>query len=223
MNDNAKKVVLSNRLFLFRYVARAFARTPDEEFVVLILNDQTMEQCVLLDDDAAERRSAQGGICESIDGGPNSLARLAGEYTKLFEGPAKLPVSLWESTYVCGESLLFQENTLAVREAYLKEGFRAAGYPHEADDHLATELNFAAALADRAARAYEFEDIELLKKTLAAHSRFLEEHLLVWVRGFSDRLNEVDGVSSFYPSFAALAALVCERDAEIIEELLAAM
>lgn len=219
------EVLLANREFLYLYVARAFAAVPDNVFFDILQSSDAASGCLLLDDEVDEA-GAGSGLQASIVGAMQcgeSLDTLNSEYTALFIGPATPPAPPWESVFVSHDALLFQESTLTVREAYLDEGFRAAGYPHEPDDHIATELDFMAALANRALHACESGDIELCRKTLISQSRFLEEHLLVWVREFSDRLNEVDGISSFYPSFASLAALVCERDAEIIEELLAAM
>ncbi len=221
MPDDAIVEVLQNRLFLYSFLGRLFAVEPDEDLVGLVADRHLADEFLLLD----ESGQAEGLLCacmrNSLLGDSGALKKIEGEYTRLFIGPAKLPAPPWESVYVSGEPLLFQESTLAVREAYLREGFRAAGYPHEADDHVATELNFMAALCKRALDAYESGDTELCRSTLEAQAHFLSEHLLVWIREFSDRLGAVRGISAFYPSFAALAALVCERDAEVIQELLA--
>ena len=42
------------------------------------------------------------------------------DYTRMFIGPYELPAPLWESAYVNDERLLFQSETLVVRQAYLK-------------------------------------------------------------------------------------------------------
>lgn len=220
--DSATVAALCNRWFLYSFFGRLFAAEPDGDLLDLVEGDHLAEECSMLD--AADRQvgkilcfRARGSVLDR----ETDLEALVGEYTKLMIGPGKVPAPPWESIYVSREPLLFQESTLEVREAYAAAGFEAAGYPREADDHLATELNFMAALADRAVRAYESEDIEVYENALRAQSRFLKNHLLVWVGEFSDRMNDVDGISSFYPSFASLAALVCERDAGVIEELLA--
>ena len=123
--------------------------------------------------------------------------------------------------YATGEPLLFQESTLAVRDAYRRAGYAAAGYPHEADDHLAVELDFMATLAADASAAFGAGDEERCANLLAVQRDFLREHLLTWVAAFAERLAGSAGDGAFYPRFAELAALVCARDADVLEELAA--
>lgn len=218
---SAVEILLVNRRFLYLYSARAFSMEPNDDFLGIVCDPETMEECSLLDGESGSGGVLQGAIAEGVRS-EQVADTLKSEYTRLFIGPGSLPVPPWESVFVSHDALLFQESTLDVREAYRACGFRAAGYPHEPDDHLSTELDFMAALCDRACEAMLAEDESALTEALLAQQAFLQDHLLVWIREFSDRLNEVDGISSFYPSFASLAALVCERDAEVIKELLAA-
>lgn len=60
----------------------------------------------------------------------------------MFIGPRELPAPPWESSYLNEDKLLFQEETLQVRMSYLKYNFIPKNYPHEADDHIALELDF---------------------------------------------------------------------------------
>ena len=218
-DSKAMSLAFGCRACCYTVLGGLFSVPLDSGAKGMVLNSAVKESFLLYDEteqpDSRLREVVERAFEETGEEG------LREEYTRLFIGPAKPPAPPWESVYVSGEPLLFQESTLAVREAYLREGFRAAGYPHEADDHVATELNFMAALCKRALDAYESGDTELCRSTLEAQAHFLSEHLLVWIREFSDRLGAVRGISAFYPSFAALAALVCERDAEVIQELLA--
>lgn len=213
--DDSTKLVLGNRRFLYALVHRAFASEPDAALLAVVLDEHARDECSLLDDaDGAGlslwRALADEAACDE-DG------RLRSEYTRLFLGPEKLPAPPWESVYVNGEPLLFQESTLAVRDAYRRAGYLAAGYPREADDHVAIELDFMATLASKSCEAAVLD-----REALAVQLAFLEEHLLVWMDSFAERLCACDTVSGFYPSFARLAALVCRRDAEVLKELLAA-
>ena len=221
MGDEGIAVLLSNRDFLYAYTGRAFSDCATDELLSLALNEQTLAQCALLDEeDGGTGFELQGSIAACVQEWADGASSLVPEYTRLFIGPTSLPAPPWESVYVSHEPLLFQESTLAVREAYAREGFQATGYPHEADDHVATELNFMAALSERAQAAYQEGNMRRYRATLEAQVRFLDEHLLVWIREFADRLSKVSGISALYPSFAALAALVCERDADVVRELL---
>ena len=216
--DDAAGTVLANRCFLYRYLWRAFAAEPDDALLDIVADAHTREECALLDGQGGEGARLQDAIAEAVASGPDGLCSA---YTKLFIGPAKLPAPPWESVYATGEPLLFQESTLAVRDAYRRAGYAAAGYPHEADDHLAVELDFMATLAADASAAFEAGDEERCADLLAVQRDFLREHLLTWVGAFAERLAGSAGDGAFYPRFAELAALVCARDADVLEELAA--
>lgn len=212
--DDSMELLLSNRRFLYTLLARAFASEPDGALLGVVMDEHTGDECALLDDeDGSGRRLWRMLADEAAADGDD---RLRSEYTRLFLGPEKLIAPPWESVYVSGEPLLFQESTLAVREAYRRSGYASAGYPREADDHVAIELDFMAALATKTCEAEDDRD------ALEEQRSFLEEHLLVWIESFAERLGSCDTVSGFYPLFARLAVLVCRRDAGVLEELLAA-
>ena len=213
--DEAIELLLSNRRYLYTLISHAFACEADKELLAEIESVHAEEECTLLDDELREGERLWNEVCRSAKG--VDPKRLRSEYTRLFLGPEKLPAPPWESVYVTGEPLLFQESTLAVREAYRRSGYACVGYPREADDHVAIELDFMATLASKTCETMGDD-----RDVLAAQLTFLEEHLLVWLDSFSERLGACGTVSAFYPSFARLAALVCRRDAEVLKELLAA-
>ena len=162
-----------------------FAAEPDDALLDIVADAHTREECALLDGEDGEGARLQDALAEVA--AANGLGQLRSVYTKLFIGPAKLPAPPWESVYATGEPLLFQESTLAVREAYRRAGYAAAGYPHEADDHLAVELDFMATLASDARAAYEAGDKGRSADLLSVQRDFLREHLLAWVGGSSRR------------------------------------
>lgn len=221
---NAAEMVLAQRAFLYGYLSRAFAGEPDEAFLAAVADPGTVETCGLLDGeegpcrDAAERLAALASEALAGDGGLDTLRSV---YTRLFLGPASLPVPPWESVFLSREPVLFQESMLAVRKAYRAAGFRAAGYPHEADDHLAIELSFMEALAQRTCELLRSDpgDADAARALCSAQDGFLRDHLLVWVGEFADRLGDEAGEGSFYGLFARLAALTCTRDADILGEI----
>ena len=121
-----------------------------------------------------------------------------------------------------------------MRAAYRAAGFKAAGYPHEADDHLATELSFMAALAEQTLAAAEGTDdsdgsgtdgtaasVERFAVLVDVQRRFLDEHLLVWIDEYAFRLTDAAGPRSVYAAAASVAALVCRRDSDLLAELAA--
>jgi TorA maturation chaperone TorD len=221
-----------------------FAAEPDRHLLDVLCDAQTAAQFGLLEG-GGDKRSVDGGAAALAPGAANGAApapaagatalwqdlhgflrsgtdvlpQLRNEYTRLFLGPAALPVPPWESAFMAKEPVLFTKVTLKVREAYARAGFRASGYRYEADDHLATELDFMAQLAARTVAANDSGDREGVSLLLGRQQDFLREHLLAWIRGYAQSLAEADRISCVYPTLAALAALVCERDAVLIEEM----
>lgn len=86
-------------------------------------------------------------------------------------------VAPWESVYVTGERLIMQPSTLAVREAYAEAGFAARNKGSEPDDHIATECDFMAKMAERAIGALAAGDEGVCADTLHASRVFLNDHL----------------------------------------------
>lgn len=164
--------------------------------------------------------TAPHGIREKLILAKEQLETLKTQYTRYFEGPGKLPASLWESVYITGEQSLFQRATLEVRNAYRASGFLPQCYPSVADDHIAIELDFLRALADRACNAHESHDEETLRTSLEASALFLEEHLLAWIDKFAKEMTESDS-EGFYPHVAQAAASFAENDQGVTKMLLA--
>ena len=223
MVDDTLLVLLNNRCFLYSYLQQAFAKEPDLHFLASAADDHTEEECALLDDELEEGSTLQKEIAHiaSLALKDDAVAAtLKDEYTKLMIGPGTLPAPPWESVYICGDTLLFQESTLRAREAYRLAGLKAAEYPHEADDHLAIELSYMFALAQRTLEAYQADDeAETTKELIALQSDFLSAHLNKWLSAFCERLCSASGISAFYPSFAELVQLVCRRDAILLDEM----
>lgn len=219
-HDDAIAVALANRSFVYTYLWRVFAADPDEALLAMVASDQASEECAILageDSRAAKEQRVLASMATEAD----TLEMLKSDYTRLFVGPGKLPAPPWESVYVSGEDLLFQPSTLQVRDAYRRAGYQATGYPHEADDHLATELGFMEALAKDSQMTYDAGDSEKLRLLLSRQTMFLAQHLNVWLPQFVERLlnAETPKFGEFYPRFAVLARELCAADAAALVEV----
>ena len=95
------------------------------------------------------------GLAERVAKARQDLGAARSLYTRLFVGPATPQAMPWESTYRSRSRALFRQETLEVRNAYRAQGFLPQAYPKVADDHLALELGFLAALAGRAVDALQ--------------------------------------------------------------------
>lgn len=142
------------------------------------------------------------------------------EYTALFIGAGSLEAPPWESSYTGDPRLLFQEGTLAVRNAYREGGFLPARYPSVADDHIALEFAFMAALSKRARNAYGEGGLEACRRDLELSADFAEAHLLAWLPLFLERVRGARS-ADFYLHATRLALAYTALDQAVVEGLLA--
>ncbi len=102
------------------------------------------------------------------------------DYARLFVGPNRLLAPPWESVYLSTEHLIFERQTLEVRQQYQRYGIETQHPNVEPDDHIGLELRFVAHLNGLVLFALEKDDSALQIEALAALGRFLSEHLLQW-------------------------------------------
>lgn len=110
------------------------------------------------------------------------------DYTRMFIGPYKLPVPIWESAYTNKDGLLFQEETLRVRRLYLKNDLLSMQDGYEADDHLGLELDYMYHLSKLLIELAKEDKLNHFNKILNDQAYFLHNHLLNWVPRFSKQV-----------------------------------
>ncbi len=132
------------------------------------------------DEGGAEvKGGARNAADAAVEGGARMLDQALSEYNRCILGlGAHRESHPWESTYTSHNRLMFQPETLAVREFYRTYGCTPAQYPKVADDHVALECAF---LAHLAKRALEAPSGEARAEALSGQLRFLDEHLLAWL------------------------------------------
>jgi putative dimethyl sulfoxide reductase chaperone len=126
------------------------------------------------------------------------------DYTRLFIGPGKLLAPPWESIAFCEEQLVFQRETLEVREWYARYGLELINLHKEPDDHIGLELEFIAHLAKLGLQALEANDSKRFHELLDAQRQFLTEHPLRWAMEWAN-LVEQNAYTEFYRGVALLA------------------
>jgi TorA maturation chaperone TorD len=146
------------------------------------------------------------------------LDRLKNEYMVLFVGPERLPAPPWESVYRSKERLLFNADTLEVRQIYLESGLLSSGYPNEADDHLSTELDFMFRLAEQTREAFLADEGDELASLLDIQRSFLEKHLLVWVGQFTEDIQKAT-TQMLYPPMARVLCAFLASDLQTLEKI----
>ncbi|MCL2373850.1 MAG: molecular chaperone TorD family protein [Treponema sp.] len=215
-------IVLAGRSYIYQLLTHIFREEPSLQLLEGLTGDFTAEVLdLMLDEESLEPCKALfAQLRAEISASPSeTLERLKSEYVYLMLGPENLPAPPWESVYISQAPLLFQESTLKVRQAYLEYDLLPAAYPHEADDHLALELNFMAHLGQLSRESFEKNDIPRLQKILSDQKAFLENHLLVWIGDFAEQMQH-SKKRSFYPQIAVLVKHILHADLAALDELL---
>lgn len=130
------------------------------------------------------------------------------DYTRLFVGPGKVLAAPWESVYKTKERLIFQEDTLEVRNWYRRFGLESETIYKEPDDHIGLELLFIAHLAEKGLGAVQAQDHQGLNDMLRAQWQFLREHPLTWINLWAADVVEFSR-TDFYRGIALLVKGTC--------------
>jgi TorA maturation chaperone TorD len=142
-------------------------------------------------------REQAGGISDQ------NFTDLRMDYTGLFIGLGSMPAVPWESVYFNRERLVFQEQTIQVRNWYARFGMQIEQINKEPDDHIGLEVLFVAHLASLGLRAIEQADDKSLDDVLQAQHDFLSEHLLRWGPAWANLAKE-HASTDFYRGIAHL-------------------
>jgi TorA maturation chaperone TorD len=219
------EVIMANRRYLYRLLQTIFGNEPSPALLEQLSVNHTQQALRLFYDPGISEVDSYlellDGIADNWTDDPEPfLDRLSYEYTRIFYGPGTLPSPPWESVYVNGEQVLFQEATLRVRQIYVNHHFLPKGYPNEPDDHIALELDFMYNLASQTQEEFVAGDTDSVIELLRVQQQFLREHLLRWVDSFAKGLKKVEN-PLLYPESAAFTAYYLKSDDSVISELLA--
>ncbi len=148
---------------------------------------------------------------------------LQDDHLNLFTGLAKVIAPMWESVYVSENKLMFQEQTLQIREWYARFGLQAERIHKDPDDHIGLEMLFIAHLASLALQAIENDDKQALDETLQAQRDFLSAHLLRWGPAWANLVKQ-NAATDFYRGIAhlthgSLLAIAEELQVEMPKEV----
>lgn len=225
--QNEIAILLANRTYLYRLFQNIFGEEPSAKLIDAITSKHTLDaleipvtkECQAILQYLPALKEMEDWYLTNKD---EALNDLTDEYTRLFLGPTKLPAPPWESVYVSKEPLLFQESTLAVRRCYLKYGVIPQNYPHEADDHLALELDFMANLSELTQNALEQADIDKMLEILEDQKAFLDDHLLRWVPLFAEKL-DASGNTRMYGNLAHILREFLKLDRQTLQEIISVL
>lgn len=213
MSYEGMQDVLTARFYLYSMTQALLGSKPTDKLFAGVDAAFLQEALELTGCDDAERTAG------AVAGAMGKAEDQTGLYARLFLGPTKLACPPWESVYRSKRRALFQRSTLDVRNAYRAQGLLPQMYPRVADDHIALELGFLSALAQRTLEAIQAEDTPAARKAFEASKRFLDEHLSVWALAYADDL-EKEAPDTLYALVARMAADFAARDVSLVGELL---
>lgn len=145
----------------------------------------TIDQVIgLLDEWPAPASGAQ--TAEGIEAWRSSHAQSESEsdihrdQDRLYGITANAAVPPFESVHRGEEGIVFDEETLEVREQYKRLGLQAPRLNREPDDHIGLELDFLAQSCVSALTALEQDASLAAERYVRIGADFTREHLLLW-------------------------------------------
>lgn len=216
------KPLLEARIFAYDVLRRSFLEEPSHEYLKLLFKENLIGSFPFSEEDGeiqAGIRQVQSDLGQYDLESETNYNRLHWDFTRLFIGPYELQAPAWESAYLNKERLLFQEETLKVRLAYLKYAFLPKHFQHEADDHLGLELDFMYQLSVKTLKQCEKNSPDELQVIVEDQERFLEEHLLRWVPNFQQNVCQHSD-TEFYRGMSRILHGFLRVDRAALTELL---
>jgi TorA maturation chaperone TorD len=120
--------------------------------------------------------------------GRATLDQLAADFADIYLTHA-LRASPCESVWLDEDGLVMQAPMFDLRTWYARHGLGVADWRKRSDDHLVHQLSFLAhLLAPEVAEAAQAEAGPGSDANLAEAARFLDEHLLLWIDRFAERV-----------------------------------
>lgn len=172
--------LLTRYQLAFGFLAQVFYESPRAEFVTRLGCEDYFSDWPLKagGEDTCTGVELMRAYCAGWQEG--RLADLEADFNRLFTGPGPPMAPPWESYYLSRDHLLFQEQTLAVREAYGRFGLDAPRLHREPDDSMGLELGFLAELCAAGLVALREKAGEALEEVVRGQREFLRDHLLRW-------------------------------------------
>lgn len=172
-------------------LATAYGKVPEERFVTAMRSADQLTHWPYQD-----RQSVTGiellirsGRTATQGRAGEDLADIIADHRRLFIGPRPLHAAPWESVYRSREGLVFEAQTIAVRQAYRRFGLQAPRLNEEPDDHIALEASFISTLCVRALEALAEGRHQDATRFIDGVGSFATEHLRVWLPEFLDRVD----------------------------------
>ena len=205
---------------LMELLSRILYKEPERDWLDQLITEQVFSEVPFgseqpevvrgLEILRAWSKSNAGGLSDQ------NFSDLKLDYTRLFIGLDMLPTAPWESVYFNRERMIFQEQTMQVREWYARFGLQVENFNKEPDDHIGLEILFVAHLASLALQSIDKGDQPALDEVLQAQREFIKEHLLRWGPAWTQLLLQ-HAQTDFYRGIAHLTRGALIAVTELLE------
>lgn len=205
---NAWKPTLTGEVLLFGLLGKILYQDLDKTWLETLIHEDVFAEVPF----GGEQTEVCRGLellsrwsKENQDGISNQEFKgLKQDQLRLFIGTDRVLAPVWESVYFSEKHLVFQEQTMLVREWFSRFGLQAERLNREPDDHIGLEFSFIAHLASLAIQAIDLEDDEVFEEKLQAQRDFLFEHLLRWGPSWAKLVKQY-AETDFYRGLAHLS------------------
>lgn len=191
--------LFQTRLVMNEVVRFILDSSPKKDSLKPLLADRAFQSLCEISENARDLSIAIDSLVREKE----ALLKATQEFNRLFVGPHALPAPLWESVYLGRENLLFEEQTIQVRNCYYDHGLHFVRENNEPDDHIVVELEFLSYLTQQ---TLESEEEAYTKKLIEDQAYFLNQHLAKWAHTFGERLYK----STDHPLYQSTAQLLQE-------------
>jgi TorA maturation chaperone TorD len=215
-NFDEWQITLTAHALAYGFLSKALYNEPSVDFLAPLFDENLFAEWPLDTDVEHTRRGIDLLAAFGAAWTPDQLPLLTSDYNALFVGPGPLLVHPWESVYLSEEHLIFDVQTLEVREIYRRFGLRAPSSVREPDDHIGLELAFLVHLCSLGLDACERGDIDAFESSLQAQRGFLGDHVLRWAPAFMQRTIE-HAATDYYRGVAYLGLGTLETVARVFD------
>lgn len=203
-SDDPRAALLEETLLL-GVLGRLIKAAPDKEWLQSLVNDDLFAEAPMANknQDMTEGFELLQAWSQRNNGELSSeqVTELTVDHTRLFVGIGQPLAPPWESVYFNEDRMIFQEQTLQVRQWYRRFGLEPEKLQQEPDDHIGLELSFLSYLAGMGVKATADGNQAELERSLQAQRQFLSEHPLKWIQAWST-LVEKHARTDFYRGLA---------------------
>lgn len=215
------EALLLSRSYLYQLFGIVFSGEPDSDLIRILSNACTLDALDEFAEEAPEisRLKTYLASVSSFVDDEGAIGKAASEFTRALVGPGVLPALPWRAPYLSHELIMFQKDTLDVRQAYYEHGLRPSQLQRVPDDHLALECNFMGILGCELTASFECADVTAARELIVEQKSFLDRFMLDWTPLYAEGL-KASGRTPFYFQFAAAVGALVRLDSTFLGEVL---